>query len=181
VEPLEATSIFGSVLMLRQWEISIDGFNQNDKKTIKIFNAVTRRMNKDILNFIHLHYLTKRNDSEFWTSFKDKNKTPAFVENFLEITKTTIPEQSLLDYLNAVETSKIDVPQLNYKCMYDESSWLQVCSGIKYFDPSIAKQILDKDYKDFDKKKFDLKKLFEIQSENLFDHYNYIQHINHDY
>jgi len=175
VEPLEATSIRVSVLMLAQWNGRKEEIEKNNVSEIKVYNAYSRRINIDILNFIHFHYLTNRNDSKFWTNFSIKNKSLPFIENFSDVVKTSIPEQPILDYLSVMETIRGGTPNINFTSLFSASSWLQVGSGIKFFDPKIAQSIMDQEYKDFKNKKCDLEEFFKIVSDKVFKHYDYIE------
>jgi len=75
-EPLEATSLFLTVrqlTLLSQFKEYL--FEASDKKK-KNYNEIMSNSNDDILDFLYLHYLTKRNDSEFWKNFKNKTVMP---------------------------------------------------------------------------------------------------------
>tara|TARA_R110000822_G_scaffold231688_1_gene363588 strand:- start:41 stop:1528 length:1488 start_codon:yes stop_codon:yes gene_type:complete len=75
VEPLEATSLMTSFLSLRaMFEFGI--FAERSEVAVQRFNKKIFDRNVAIADFIHMHYLTSRNDSPFWCEFKKKNKTP---------------------------------------------------------------------------------------------------------
>jgi hypothetical protein len=135
-----------------------------------------KRTNLDVLNFIHFHYKTKRNDSEFWTNFSSKNKILPFIEDLNLIIEDNIIEKHNLTYLNDLETNRIN-PSIKHIPMFSESSWLQVGSGIKYYSSKMAKKILNRDFKDFTKTKDDLTKLFELESSFMFHHNDYIEEL----
>ena len=178
VEPLEATSIWVSTLMLKQVVVNMENILKRDEREIKIVNSYSKRINMDVLNFIHFHYLTKRIDSEFWTTFTTKNKKLPFVESFAEISKTDIPKQSMLNYLSAAETYRVCSTEMNYTSIFNDSSWLQVGSGIQYYNSDIAKHILDTEYPDFETTKFNIKEdLFVPTSLNLYDHCDYLNYL----
>jgi tryptophan halogenase len=134
VEPLEATSILVSILMLRNWNNIKTEIENKNSTEIEILNMYSKRINKDILNFIHFHYLTKRNDSKFWTDFSTKNKKLPFIEDFSDVMKTSLPEQSILDYLTAIETIRDGTPKINFTSLFKPFSWLQVGVGINFFN-----------------------------------------------
>lgn len=177
VEPLEATSIWIQVIMLKLWGEHKDGLNNRNKQSQNLINSYSKRINKDVLNFVHLHYLSKRTDSEFWKTFNVKNKSLPLIQDFSELIKTTIPQQSDMSYLNEIETIRMGIHTINYNCIFGEHSWLQIASGIKYFDTNVAKNILDKDYKNFTNEKSDIKDLFYHISHTLFDHHSYLQYL----
>jgi tryptophan halogenase len=178
VEPLEATSILVSTIMLKQFGNMIESIHARDKKEIDILNTYSRRVNTDVLTFVHFHYLTKRDDSEFWKTFRTKNKSVPFINALDDVSKNNIPAGSLLDYLHLVETRRITSLDIIYTCLFSESSWLQVGSGIRYFNSDIAKTILNNSYPEFESTKYDMKReVFEPISSLLFDHSEYLTYI----
>lgn len=67
-EPLEATSIWVQITSLRHLLKNIDGmFNPLIKAK---YNESIKTMNHEIVKFLHFHYLSDRQDSNFWKSFK---------------------------------------------------------------------------------------------------------------
>jgi len=177
VEPLEATSIWIQVLMLNLWSKHKDDLNLRNKEAQNIFNSYTKCINKSVLNFIHLHYLSKRTDSKFWTTFSIKNKSLPLIDNFSELIKTNIPQQSDMDYLTEIETIEMGLQPITYKCIFGKDSWLQIAAGIKYFDMNVAEKILNTDHPNFINEKSDIKELFLHISQNLFDHNNYLENL----
>jgi tryptophan halogenase len=176
VEPLEATSIWVTILMLKSWGNNKEKILEKDLNIIKDFNDSMKRTNLDVLNFIHFHYKTKRNDSEFWINFSTKNKILPFIEDLNLIIKDNIIEKHNLTYLNDLETNRIN-PSIKHIPMFSESSWLQVGSGIKYYSSEMAKKILNRDFKDFTKTENDLTELFELESSFMFHHNDYIEEL----
>jgi hypothetical protein len=61
--------------------------------------------------------------------------------------------------------------------LFSLSSWLEVGSGVKYYDPKVVKKILNRDFKEFMKTKDDLTKLFELESSFMFYHNDYIEEL----
>ena len=79
-EPLEATSIWVQVKALKMFADKIRIYGFDNKRGKEEFNLAIKQMNVEILNFLHFHYLTKRDDSSFWNTFTQKNETPSLVE-----------------------------------------------------------------------------------------------------
>jgi tryptophan halogenase len=178
VEPLEATSIWVSTLMLKQFGNCVEHIHARNPKEVNIVNEYSRRINMDVLNFIHFHYLTKRDDSEFWKTFRTKNKSLPFIESINDVSTRSILDQPLLDYLSLVETCRIVSSEMTYTGIFSEASWLQVGSGIQYFNKDVASNILNSEYPDFDTNKFDMKTdIFDIISSTLYDHSEYLTYI----
>ncbi len=132
-EPLEATSIWLQVMTLRNWKLMMDKKLQGDPNAVKSYNILQKNLNEDLRNFIHLHYLTKRNDSEFWKTFQEKNSTPKFVKLLKDMTfnkKGQKLEQKDLDYVR-MTTLEGDS---RYNDTYFIPSWLTVGEGVGYFN-----------------------------------------------
>jgi len=75
-EPLEATSLFitsQQLLFLLHFKENLFDASDSLKES---FNLTMGNSNDDILGFLYLHYLTKRNDSSFWINFKSNTKVP---------------------------------------------------------------------------------------------------------
>jgi tryptophan halogenase len=176
VEPLEATSILVSILMLKNWSGNKNYILEKNANAIKEYNDSVKRTNLDVLNFIYFHYKSERNDSNFWKKFWKKDKELSFIENFNSVIQDNLIEQHSLKYLNDLETNRINSNML-YEPLFSLGSWLQVGSGVKYYDPKVSKKILNRDFKEFMKTKDDLTKLFELESSFMFHHNDYIEEL----
>ncbi len=66
LEPLEATSILSSIMMLRR--LRLVNFNLNYKDN---FNKFVRNINEQNMLFIRYQYMCDRNDTEFWRNQKN--------------------------------------------------------------------------------------------------------------
>lgn len=86
-EPLEATSLFLTVEQLNIFCQYIPHMFKLNAKACNQFNTIVGDSNDDIMNFLYLHYLTKRKDSSFWKEFKNKIECPASFKNTLEYIK----------------------------------------------------------------------------------------------
>jgi hypothetical protein len=58
---------------LRQFLNELKNQNQN---SINKYNEIVTNNVDDSMSFIYLHYITKRNDSDFWKNFKNKTVVP---------------------------------------------------------------------------------------------------------
>ena len=65
-EPLEATSIWMATEQLRTLETFVDIMFTNDEDTKQEYNKLIANNNDIVMEFLHFHYMTKRNDSPFW-------------------------------------------------------------------------------------------------------------------
>lgn len=86
-EPLEATSLFLTVEQLNIFCQYIPHMFKSNTKASNQFNDIVGNSNDDVMNFLYLHYLTKRKDSSFWKEFKDKAECPPNFKYILEYIK----------------------------------------------------------------------------------------------
>ena len=125
LEPLEATNIWVSALNVIDF-LNCDGFNTTDLKFEEDLNKRCLDRNTNILEFVYLHYMTKRQDTEFWRDFQ-KNYPP--------------PERLavILEQLHQGKSPEIDFS------MFTDRSWMQVLHGLRLVDLSKYYDIM-KDY-----------------------------------
>jgi len=116
IEPLEATSIFISYLNLTDF-LKYDGFSSKTDSFYKKFNSVCLDRNTEVRDFVYLHYITKRNDSDFWRNFQSNNPMIGTVHETLEWMK---------------ETKTIDADI--HKKVFSSRSWMQVANGLGLFN-----------------------------------------------
>lgn len=76
IEPLEATSLMQAVVILRRFMISKTNLETKNESVKERFNALFLKETQEVVDFLYLHYLTNREDTDFWKEFKEKNKTP---------------------------------------------------------------------------------------------------------
>jgi tryptophan halogenase len=123
VEPLEATSIWGVIAQLRYFTENTIGAMNRSEFIINKYNRKIAKFNDDTKDFIFLHYLTKRDDSDFWKTFRDKNKSTENIQKLLDECKETMPDN---DFLVSINTH------------YESSSFYSIMSGLGLFDKHIA-------------------------------------------
>jgi tryptophan halogenase len=78
LEPLEATSIMNVITQLSFTE---DVFNGNHT----IYNEKIRELYTESMLFIYYHYLTDRNDTEFWKKYNSGKLTPNEMYKFIDL------------------------------------------------------------------------------------------------
>lgn len=85
VEPLEATNIWVQCMTL--WDFFDNGMWRTHKSdtSIAAFNTRIEKLNQAVGDFLHMHYLTRRNDTPFWQELRDKNPTPERVRVALDL------------------------------------------------------------------------------------------------
>ena len=76
VEPLEATSIMQSVKILQMlFKKDLDIFN-SDTTQKDLINSQYVRDCEEIRDFLYLHYMTNKNNTDFWQNFTSNNEMP---------------------------------------------------------------------------------------------------------
>lgn len=104
-EPLEATSIHSTIVQLFSF---VCEFLKSDIEftlnpaSIKIYNKRTNRMYDDYKDFLVMHYMGGRNDSEFWKFVSAGNTKTEMVNDIIETAKSRLPTKNdFPDYLGA--------------------------------------------------------------------------------
>lgn len=118
MEPLEATSIWIQAISLLFYVENGHNFSR-DRTVVDAFNEFLSSINKDSRDFIHAHYLTRRNDTDFWKTFREKNVTPDWVS---ELRKIEDLEQYHVDYVREtynMNRFKSIWNVLSWKCIFD--------------------------------------------------------------
>jgi hypothetical protein len=90
---------------------------------INKYNKKVAKFNDDMKDFIFLHYLTKRDDSDFWKTFREKNKVTENIQKLLDECTETMPDH---DFLTSINTH------------YESSSFYSIMSGLGLFNKEIA-------------------------------------------
>jgi len=118
VEPLEATSIWTTIEMLNHLKHFVNCFENHNEVSITNYNNDVNNMLDNIKDFIRLHYISNRNDSDFWKEFPKKYKMSSYIENQVASMKAgNLQYRCVKDYLAA----------------FDLSSWLAVGNGLNIF------------------------------------------------
>jgi tryptophan halogenase len=119
VEPLEATSIWVSCLNLLQF-LKGDGIHNPSTRFRKTFNQDCIKRNEEVVSFLYLHYLTQRNDSEFWREFRTNTEMVEQTKDSLDVWKCSVPTE----YSNGVNQN-----------IFLTDSWMQVADGLHLLKP----------------------------------------------
>lgn len=122
-EPLEATSIWIQILSLRHYLLQHEAFVKGDPHVRSSYNEFVSEINTYMAEFIHAHYKTKRNDSEFWRTFSELNKTPTYPKRVIEFAKNGL-DRSHLEYVNMIHRKKYESPVV-------VDSWKVIISGTR--------------------------------------------------
>jgi tryptophan halogenase len=101
VEPLEATSIHATIVQLDFLSTNSLNFvcNKSDivfESNIKRYNEFVNRFFDDIKDLIQIHYMTEREDTEFWKNYKYEIPKTQNVQAILDVCSRRSP--SMLDF-----------------------------------------------------------------------------------
>jgi len=101
VEPLEATSIHATIVQLDF--LLTNGLNFVAEKedivfesNIKTYNNFVNRLIDDVKDLIQIHYMTQREDTNFWKEYKYEVPRTDGVQSILDVCKHRSP--SMLDF-----------------------------------------------------------------------------------
>jgi hypothetical protein len=100
LEPLEATSIHGTIVQLNMF--IFDCLKENMHRTMneeaqKSYNKAISKLFDDFKTFIILHYKNGRTDSDFWINANEVLKENERIANIIAISKTRLLNKSDVD------------------------------------------------------------------------------------
>jgi tryptophan halogenase len=90
IEPLEATSIWLSTIMLLDVAESFERLESMNQADMDRYNKSFLERTSDIVDFLCLHYITERNDSKFWTDYKNRTMSDNLTSKLTQW-KTSVP------------------------------------------------------------------------------------------
>jgi tryptophan halogenase len=90
LEPLEATSIAQSIQLLKDFFANRHNIFNKDEEVVKIFNENYVKITNYIVDFLQLHYLTNKTNTEFWSKFKENNKVSVSLKNRIYLMNNSI-------------------------------------------------------------------------------------------
>ena len=120
IEPLESTSIFLTIQQLYNLSYFLSHLFLNNEKSISLYNEMANKNMDETLNFVYLHYITKRKDSDFWKNFKKDYLPPIGFENKLNLLK-----ENNLRFL--------DIEEVKKSASFTITSYLMIANGLKLF------------------------------------------------
>ena len=121
LEPLESTSLFISVGQLNTLRFFLNNLFTCEQNKINLFNEIMRKNMEGVLEFVRLHYVTKRKDSQFWIDYNKNYQIPDSLNHHLSL-------------INKGELSEFDINNIKKTTYFTLSSYLQVCNGLKLFN-----------------------------------------------
>ncbi len=128
VEPLEASSIGTTIQQCFRLIPSLVYYNKNETITSDKYNYDLKKISENIVDFIQLHYITQRQDSEFWRWCKDNISLTDFNRLYLDNFKENFPN---VHYFN------------NPLQLFSHLNYAQVMHGLRMFNTERIKKIYD--------------------------------------
>ena len=132
VEPLEASSIGSTIQEIRLLIPSLLYWSRNETKTETVFNQRMTRIAENIVDFIQLHYITKRDDTEFWRWVKNEIKYTDFIKENLEYFKNNAPNSQIFG--------------IEPLYMFSFLNWTQVMHGLGLFNYEVRKKYWEENF-----------------------------------
>ncbi len=83
LEPLEATSIWVTLMTLKELLKVHLPLGPGDPRARHELNVFHRTLHRRIVDFLYLHYVTRRVDTPFWATFTERTETPEAVRDLL--------------------------------------------------------------------------------------------------
>lgn len=128
VEPLEASSIGTTIQQCFRLIPSLMFYNKNETITSKKYNEDFKKISENIIDFIQLHYLTHRQDTEFWRWCKNELELTDFHKEYLDHFKENFPN---VHYFNTPLQ------------LFSHLNYAQVMHGLRMFNTEKIKQVYD--------------------------------------
>lgn len=94
IEPLEATSIFHALAILKRFFSEPTNINTQIKANMDRFNSEWRSEIQEIIDFIYLHYVVSGTGSKFWKAFSNITEIPEFVKYIIDVAKYRPPNDT---------------------------------------------------------------------------------------
>ncbi len=119
IEPLESTSLWMTISQLGVMSCFADDLFENNELSQKSYNEIISNNLDSAMDFIYLHYLTKRKDSEFWINFKKNN----------------LMSDNLKNIINIYENGNLRFFDLNYNnksSFFNLASYLTILNGLEF-------------------------------------------------
>lgn len=126
IEPLEATSLWTTVNTLAGALNNTELMRSKDPRIAEEFNRKFIDMHDQVVDFLYLHYMSKRDDSEFWMRFKDTSNAPGAIQELVETWQYRIPEYR--DFQGK---------------MFLFDSWMSVASGLELLNWNLIRKTME--------------------------------------
>lgn len=158
-EPLEATSIHSTIVQLQAFifEYLMDTREETtNAASIKIYNRRMANMYDDFKDFLNLHYMTRRRDSEFWRYMTSGETATEMTRTILELVQVrSVRPSDFMHYFGVA-----GAPLYNW-----------ILAGLGYLDRDLAtKELIFHNRVDFARQVWDIHQFnFAAMTERMID------------
>ena len=158
IEPIEATSIHNTILQLTYFTENYfhDGLDMSSVEDLQSsYNEQMVWMWDDIADFLTFHYISDRDDTEFWKEASSSARWSDGLKLKLKKWKTRMPR--VVDYLEA---------RIPYFYNLGDGLWYHMAFGMGLLDSKLAKHELDY-YGLYEKAKSHFKSIQKFSGESV--------------
>jgi tryptophan halogenase len=120
IEPLEASNIGTTINQIKCLMTHLPCWSKGAELIERKYNNTFNEVAENILDFVQLHYISKREDTEFWQWCKYDMPLTEFNQQTLEHFKSNFVSYNFFH-------------RNNYE-LFDELDWIQVMHGLKLFN-----------------------------------------------
>lgn len=148
VEPLESSAISQSILQTFLIMNLLPGWSVNQDEIAKIYNDRVDEMCSNILDFIAVHYVSPREDTQFWKDLKDKRNEwmTDSLKEMLSKWKTRIPLHLEFDQKYVLFTADNWIVTLHGLQLFDVDAIKHEYSMIPEFVKEQVNETLEKEF-----------------------------------
>ena len=126
IEPLEATSIFVSTIYLEEALFNPNKLFNYDEEFVKHYNKKCEDLNEEVSDFLFLHYLGDRNDTEFWFRYKNLKTYPKKISDLFNMWNRSVPVYNDVD-----------------RSIFGYVGWYSVTEGVNKLNKDIIKKFVE--------------------------------------
>lgn len=90
VEPLEATSIMQAIILLKRLFTNPSLMFEQNKDAVDKFNSEYVEDCQEVSDFIQMHYLTDKTNTDFWKNFREKTPISESLKNKILILNSSL-------------------------------------------------------------------------------------------
>lgn len=127
IEPLEATNIGTTIYQIKALLPSLVCWRPGAEQIENRYNKIFDEVSSNILDFVQIHYISQREDTEFWKWCKYDMPLTDF-------------NQETLDYFKKNFVNYNFFHRNQYE-LFDELDWAQVMHGLQLFDMDSINQL----------------------------------------
>lgn len=131
IEPLEATSIWTSILAIREAFSDLRVLAERPEEAVSKFNKYMAGINEQIFSFVYLHYICGREDNSFWKHYTVDNGP-----------------DSLKDFLGYLETNILSYTDFS-NTLFPLESWMCVLEGLGLLNADLYTKTYERNLSSF--------------------------------